>query len=251
VNCQHATLLIGADPFASAAELSEHLQTCPSCADFHKEMLALETNIRRALDVPPPAVSGSRVRAQVADIRDAQRAATASRPRVRAAAWRGWAVAATVVVALVGGLWALRPSDTLAHDLVAHVGGEPNSWYGTQPVDIRSLEAQLRKAGITDSNITSREVIYAQMCFFRGHFVPHLVIHTSKGPVTVIMLPDEHVKGRETFNEGGYSGVIVPAQQGSLAVLTRGGSNVEGEIAQQVWFTVGPSPAPVPPSPSH
>jgi hypothetical protein len=245
VNCQHATLLIGADPYASSPELAEHLQSCPSCAEFHREMLALETNIRRALDTPPPLAASERTKARVADIRDAQRAADASRPRPRATLWRGWAVAATVLVALVGGLWALRPSDTLAHDLVAHVGGEPNSWYSTQPVDVRSLETQLRKLGIADSNVTSREVMYAQTCFFRGHFVPHLVVHTSKGPVTVILLPDEQVKGRQSFSEGGYAGVIVPAQHGSLAVLTRGGSAGE-EIAKQMWFTVGPPAAPAP-----
>ena len=213
-------------------------------------MLALETNIRRALDAPPPTASSAKTKARVADIRDAQRVAAVNRPHSRVAHWRGWAVAATVVVAIVGGLWALRPSDSLAHDLITHVGGEPTSWYSTQPVDVRSLEAQLRKAGISDSNVTSHEVTYAQTCFFRGHFVPHLVLHTSKGPVTVILLPDEQVKGRQSFSEGGYAGVIVPAQHGSLAVLTRGGAGA-GEVAKQVWFTVGPPPAPVPPSPSR
>ena len=250
MNCQHATLLIGADPYASSPELTEHLQTCPSCAEFHREMLALETNIRRALDAAPAEGADAKAKAHVADIRDAQRPAAANRLRPRPMHWRGWAVAASVVVAVVGGLWALRPAPTLAHDLVTHLGGEPNSWYGTQAVDVRSLEAQLRKAGIADSNVTSREVTYAQTCFFRGHFVPHLVLHTSKGPVTVIMLPDEQVTRRETFSEGGYAGVIVPAQHGSLAVLTRGGSNA-GEIAQQVWFTAGAPPAPVPQSPSR
>ncbi len=244
MNCQHATLLIGADPYASSPELSEHLRECPSCVEFQREMLALEMNIRRALEVAPAAASAARGKAQVSDIREAARSASASRRPARPVRWRGWAVAASTVVAVIALLWALRPSDTLAHDLVVHVEHEPDSWNSTQPVELSSLAATLRKAGITDSNITAQQVTYVQTCFIRGHFVPHLVVRTVDGPVTVIVLPDEHVKSRETFNEGGYAGLIVPAEHGSLAILARGGASNIDDVARRTWFTVDSPPAP-------
>ena len=146
-------------------------------------------------------------------------------------------------MAMVGLLWLLRPADTLAHDLVAHVQGEPDSWVSTRVVDAHVLEELLHKAGVSGSSLTSQEVTYAHYCFFRGHFVPHLVLHTTQGPVTVIVLPDEHVSRRETFSESGYAGVIVPAPHGSLAVLSRGTASVDS-LAEQTWFTVGKSSQP-------
>jgi Protein of unknown function (DUF3379) len=66
-------------------------------------------------------------------------------------------------------------------------------------------------------------VSYANSCLFRGHQVPHLVIQSESGPVTVMVLVHEHVLRRTPFEEQGYRGVIVPmAGHGDLAVLTRG-----------------------------
>lgn len=239
MNCQHATLLVGADPFASSPELTDHLQSCPHCAEFHREMLGLEANIRRALEGPPPAVPETKATASIANIRDTRPAPK----RTRSAPWRGWALAASLVVAVVGAGWLLRPSDTLARDVVAHVQGEPDSWKSTQVVDVHAVEELLHKAGVSNSNLVSREVMYAQYCLFRGHFVPHLVLHTAQGPVTVMVLPEEHVRDRQTFSEGGYSGIIVPAPHGSLAVLSRGASTMDS-VAQETWFTVGQQPQP-------
>lgn len=241
MNCQHATLLIGADPYASSPELTAHLQGCPSCAELQREMLALESNIRRAVDSAPPAAL-QRPKAGVTDIRDATRAASV-KERSGPLAWRGWALAASVALLAVAALWIARPSDSLAHDLIVHVNAEPQSWGSTQPVDARALQEILRKAGVAGWKIDSPEVMYAQTCFFRGHFVPHLVVHTVSGPVTVMVLPEEHVVGRRTFHEGGFAGVIVPAQQGSIAVLARGTTDVE-DVARQMRLTLRPAAAP-------
>jgi Protein of unknown function (DUF3379) len=80
-------------------------------------------------------------------------------------------------------------------------------------------------------------VMYAHSCYFRGHFVPHLVVSTAQGPITVIVLPDEKVKQRTNFHEDGMSGVISPAPHGSIAVLAQGDANVDA-VAQQLQQSV-------------
>jgi hypothetical protein len=174
-------------------------------------MRALDASIRRALERPP------------------QRAGT---PRV-AAPWRPWALAASVLLATltVFAVWLLRPSDTLARDVVAHVQEEPESWLARQHVDAQSIDTALRGAGVR-LDITSERVTYAQSCWFRDHYVPHLVVQTAQGPVTVLILRNQRVSGRRSFQEAGMSGVIVPAPQGSIAVLTRGSANVEAAATQ-------------------
>jgi len=209
VSCEHARLMIGADPEGSAPELEQHLQECGSCRQFRTEMRTLEANIRRALERPP-----------------------ASARTVRST-WRPLALAASVLLAMLGvlSLWLLRPSETLARDVVAHVREEPESWLMRQHVDTQSMDEALRGAGVK-LEITSDRITYAQSCWFRDHYVPHLVVQTAQGPATVLILRNLQVKGRETFHESGMNGVIVPAPEGSLAVLTRGGASMDTLVAQ-------------------
>jgi len=128
-------------------------------------------------------------------------------------------------------VWLLRPTDTLAREVVAHVQEEPESWLARQQVDAQSIESALSGAGVK-LDLTSDRISYAQSCWFRDHYVPHLVVQTAQGPVTVMILRNQHVSARRTFHEEGMSGVIVPAPQGSIALLTRGGANIDAVTAQ-------------------
>jgi hypothetical protein len=212
VSCEQVRLQIGADPGCSAPELEQHLQECGSCRQFRAEMRSLDANIRRVLEQPP---------------------VSAGTPRFTAG-WRPWALAASVLLAMVAvlGVWLLRPSDTLAREVVAHVQEEPDSWLARQQVDAQGIDEALRGAGVK-LDITSDRISYAQSCWFRGHYVPHLVVQTAQGPVTVMILRNQHASARRAFHEQGMSGVIVPAPQGSIAVLTRGGgANIDAVTAQ-------------------
>jgi len=160
------------------------------------------------------------------------------RQHKRTSSWPGWALAASILVGAFATLaiWTLHPTDTLAHDVVAHIEHEPKSWASSQPVSPAALNEILRKAGVTlDAN--SDKVMYARSCRFRGHEVPHLVVSTSRGPVTVLVLRFESVKARESFHEDGMTGVITPAPHGSIAVLAQGNENVD-EVAEQVQQSV-------------
>jgi Protein of unknown function (DUF3379) len=211
VSCEEARLQIGADPGGGTPELEQHLQDCDACRQLRAEMRTLDANIRRALERPP---------------------VSADRPRITAT-WRPWALAASVLLATLAVLavWLLHPSDTLARDVVAHVQDEPESWLAQQHVDAQSIDSALRGAGVK-LDITSDRISYAQSCWFRDHYVPHLVVQTAQGPVTVLILRNQPARGPHTFHEQGMSGVIVPSPQGSIAVLTRSGANLDAVTAQ-------------------
>jgi Protein of unknown function (DUF3379) len=223
VNCEQARLLIGADPASVPAALQEHLSECHACNAFRTEMLALEDRIQRAMQEPPlRAPAPAALPATVRQLR----------PKP---VWRQWALAASILLAtaVVLGTWVLRPSDTLARDLVAHVKGEPDSWLSERHVDAAGLAEALGGAGVT-LNLSSDKIVYAQSCFFHGHYVPHLVLQTAQGPATVLLLRHETVTASRKFREGGMSGVIVPAQGGGgIAVLDRTNADV-GPLAQQM-----------------
>jgi hypothetical protein len=74
-------------------------------------------------------------------------------------------------------------------------------------------------------------VTYANSCEFRGRLVPHLVVRTGAGPVTVMVLRDERPARPVDFREQGYAGRIVPAGPGSIAVIGVAGTDLESITA--------------------
>jgi len=208
-----------ADPTDPDRELREHRDGCHECTEFTGKLLSFEARLKRALRVTlsaeePAAQTVVPLRAKAA-------------PRATAYRKGTFAMAASVLLAVVvaGVLWVAAPGSSLAADVVTHMGGEPGSWLQTDvPVSGVELQSVLR-----DSHVTLAAgaglVSYASSCAFRGHRVPHLVIQTESGPVTVMVLVHEGVRKPLRFDEQGYRGVIVPvAGHGSLAVLTHGPS---------------------------
>jgi hypothetical protein len=218
MTCEEARRLIGAEPYSSSRELAEHVQGCPACAEFQLEMLALEANIRRALE-EPPAGTGARRR-------------VVSRP--------AWALAASVLVGIVGvfALWALHSEDSLAHEVVAHVIAEPQSWTPTDPASQAEVAEVLRKSGLL-LEAAPYEIMYARSCWFRGHFVPHLVVRTTHGLATILILRNEKISERETFHEDGLFGVLVPSAHGSIAVLAADRAQLD-DLAARMRLAVRP-----------
>lgn len=226
MNCEQARTAIGAEPRGSSAALEQHLAGCPDCSGYRREMLALETQLERALALPARADASARVVPLVA--------ATAPQATPARRSWRGWALAASLVLAgLLGLLFtADRQDSALVADLVVHMGHEPESWVATRPVPQSALDLSLRRARLKVDGSALGEVVYLQHCWFRGRWVPHLVLRTAEGPVTVMLLPDETVDAVQRFDDGGYAGVIAPAPVGAIAVLGRGGVDVEAPLAR-------------------
>jgi Protein of unknown function (DUF3379) len=212
-----------ADPNDPDRELREHRDGCHECTEFTGKLLRFESRLDRALRVTLPDEQPAASPAVQPVVPLPAKAA----PLAMAYRKRMFAMAASVLLAVVvaGVLWVAAPGSSLAADVVTHMGGEPGSWLKTDvPVDDSELQQVLQ-----DSHVKLAAgadlVSYAASCAFRGHHVPHLVIQTESGPVTVMVLVHESVKKPVQFDEQGYRGVIVPvAGHGSLAVLTRGSS---------------------------
>jgi hypothetical protein len=237
MDCTHYRRLILAEPRDPSPELREHRESCPVCSQYTDRLLRFESRLDRALRVDIPAQWDSPAHGDPAAQVDTAvalsdrvvplRAQSSRAPSSASPAYRrGWlAIAASGLLALLvaGAIWLGVPGPSLAADVVTHMGGEPLAWRITGvAVPEPELSAVLR-----DSHLRLAEragiVSYSNSCLFRGHYVPHLVIQTESGPVTVMVLVHESVPRPVQFDEAGYRGVIVPAAgHGSLAVLARG-----------------------------
>jgi hypothetical protein len=220
MDCEQFRRAILAEPSNDDAELRLHLASCHECTRYAEQLHRFEDRLDRALrvDLDPRLME--------------QRVVTPLRaPRSRGARpWdppqRRWFSAAASVLlgtAVAVSLWLAAPGRSLAADVVQHMAGEPNAWART---GIPVAEPRLDKV-LTESHVRFRLsaglVSYANSCSFRGHNVPHLVVQTDAGPVTVMVLTHEALRSAMRFNEQGYRGVIVPVRgHGSLAVLEQG-----------------------------
>jgi hypothetical protein len=207
-----------ADTHDPDAELARHRDSCGECSAYTERLLRFEGRLERALRVSP-----------------AQAGVTVLRPRRRAQNRTWLAMAASVLVGLViaGGLWLAAPHPSLAADVVAHMAGEPHAWTRTDvPVPSPELDSVLLNTHMRlrpDAGLVS----YAQSCQFRGHRVPHLVVQTGMGPVTVMVLVHESEAKPAHFDEEGYRGVILPVEgHGSIAVLAKDQSAGSGSIEE-------------------
>jgi Protein of unknown function (DUF3379) len=206
-----------ADPRNDTVDLAEHSAACAECQAFAERLQRFDSRVERALkiDVARTAVVLPFKRDFAVPVR--QR-------------WYGLAASVAAAVLVAGIVWLAVPRTSLAADVVAHMAGELAAWDTRQPVPDADLAAVLSN---THMRLTPQAggVSYASSCSFRGHKVPHLVVQTPKGPVTVMVLVHEPIVRPQEFDEHGYRGTIVPMPgHGSLAVLARGAQMPAAEV---------------------
>ena len=180
------------------------------------------------MNVPQREKNGDSAFARLAE---ARRRTVAVQPR--------WAslVGSVLAGAVVGAwLWSGGPGNSLADDVLSHIEDEVPAVAAGGPVPVESVSRVLAQGGIR-LRPGAGEILYANTCRFRGRSVPHLVLQTQAGPVTVLALRDEPVSGVESFTGSGFSGRIEPAGPGSIAVVGAAGADLE-RIAAQVRAAV-------------
>jgi len=225
MNCLEFRRAVGAEPFSTAPGVAAHRGTCAACARHQDELQAMDRLLGRALQVawPPRTGAGS---------------PRGGRP-ARATGTRRWlAMAASLAggVLFAAALWVSYPRPTLAAEVMNHALHEPASWNTTRPLSAAAV------ADVLDSNGArllpgAGEVTYARRCFFDGHFVPHLVVQTADGPVTVFLLAHRTVKHPVHLDDNGLSAVVLPAPRGSIAVVGRHVADLDA-IARKVFANI-------------
>jgi len=223
MNCLEFRRCVGAEPSASGAGIEGHRAECPACARHQDELRAMDAVIGRAL-----AIDAARIRK--GDTTALPTGSATRRPR-----WLALAASIMIGVTVGFALWIASPRPSLAREVIGHVAHEPDAMSGTAPI------AQATLAGVLDPEGTRLrpglgDVTFAMRCVFEGHVVPHLVVRTARGPVTVLLLRHRSVSERVELAEQGYAGVVLPAPRGSIAIVGQL-KDLDG-IAQQVFEAV-------------
>jgi hypothetical protein len=220
MNCDQYRQAVAAEPSFDGA--AEHVSVCAECRAFRDEMRALDADIATALQLGLPPLTLPELPAIAVQDNDLQDnvVSLASRRLLPKPGW--FALAASVMLAAVIGvrMFAVGVDKlSLADEVLAHLDHEPAALVvSTTPVTDARL-ASVVPATVAHMDHSAGLITYARSCEINGKTVPHLVIQGERGPVTILLMPDEPIAAAQTLDGDNVHGVVLPVGNGSIAVI--------------------------------
>lgn len=222
MNCEQYREAIAADPSESFDGGTEHANACSDCRSLRDDYRALDLRIEHALLVDVPELS-------IPELPEVDNVVTmTTRRRFAVPTWVG--MAAGLALAAYFGLLILNsgsPEVPLAEQVAAHFAHEEGSRIVTNvAVSERTLDSVVSNdVAEMDDNVGL--ITYARSCIINGKTIPHLVIQGEKGPVTLLLMPDEPIDKPISLDSDAINGVILPNGKGSIAIVGERGEELE------------------------
>lgn len=238
MNCLEFRRLLLIEPCSSDDDFVAHRTGCTDCGHEAAQSEHLERQLREVLSVDPP--EGLRDRIML------EHAIEYGKPRRgMRTQWATRAASLLLVAGLAGGLgyrWAdtlFRTSD-LEVAVFNHVNDELDHLHEDHNLQTTDLEILLAPFGARLENSLGR-VNYAGRCNIRKHSGIHLVVPGQRGPVTILLMPGEHMDHQQAIRSLRFNGVIVPTPYGSMAVVGEKGEvldSVVDTVAEKIIWTI-------------
>lgn len=249
MNCDDYKEAIAADPSESFADGAEHIAACASCAEYKAEMLALNESIAKALSFDVPELHIPDLPELDGEDENVVNLPFKRKSPVTMPAWIG--IAAGFALAAFLGVQFLATDVTdiadiadssdkdllLATQVLAHLDHEPGALLLT---NTEVAEERLAKVVNSDVGTMDRDiglVTYAMSCKINGRTIPHLVIQGEKGPITLLLMPEEMVTMLVPLTGESINGVILPMGNGSIAIVGERDERLD-EIQERVVNSV-------------
>ena len=259
MNCEEYREAIATDPSFDGG--AGHLNECAACQQYRSDMQALDQRISRALaidvpelqvpELPELSTSKSELSTSKSGLSTSKSGLSTSKSdkvvalhRRQLAPQTWFAMAATVVVAALLGVRLVGTGieyDSLADEILAHLDGEPNALRVTDvAITAKRLNAVV-PADIALMDHSAGLITYAQTCPIGGRDVPHLVIQGERGPVTILLMPEEKISGPQRLSGDNVNGIILPVGNGSIAIIGERDERLdrieESVLKSVVWST--------------
>ncbi len=229
MNCLEFRRLCLADPGRPNLEYLRHKRECPTCGSLALGVEQFDRTLHEAVNVEVPEALQSRIllRRSIGENHIYQQR-------------RRWVLAVAASVFLtVGVLFAvlqLPETPALGQVALAHIDGEPDALIAREEVGNAVLKDLFDGFGIELKGGLGK-VTHATRCQIREAQGAHLVLTGSKGPVTLLVMPGEYVGERAVFSDRKFSGIIIPADGGSLAIVGERGEALD-KVEQHVRKTI-------------
>jgi len=227
MNCTDYKNALTAEP--GFHDESRHAESCADCQAYRDEILALDEKLSAAMEISVPELRMP----ELPDIGTEKVVSLSSRRATPKPVW--FAMAASILLAVVVGIRMTGPdvmdvpseehvamvvfSGTLAEQVLAHVDHEPLALRVTStPVTDSQLSLVVPK-NIASMNHRAGLITYAESCIINGKVVPHLVIQGARGPITILLMPEEKLAEATALDGVNIKGIMLPVGSGSIAII--------------------------------
>ena len=240
MNCLDCRRELLVDPRSESAELTTHIKHCNTCRQEQQRLLDLDDALDKALAYPVPGGLADRIIDTTRDEADNQSASK----QVRSG--RIWQMAAGIMLgiglAMYLGLHHYNPLNTagaLDTTVLNHITDEINHLYETHDISNEKLDTIMTAINTRASDGIGK-LNYAGKCQIRKNVGAHLIVNGEKGPVTVLVMPGEHIDGNMDVKSERFDGMIYPTGYGSIAVVGEKDEQIP-VIAERMLSSITPA----------
>ena len=226
MNCLECRRELMIDPRNETVDLITHVNICPACSKEREKLLALEHALESSLNVNVPAGLESRV---LEISRDENFTVKSSSSPFGGHVWQmaaGLFLAIGLVVYLgFNQHYPINNAHALEVAVLNHIADERHQLHGSNEIN-QDTYGNIMTAISTQTTGDIGQVNFASKCQIRKNAGAHLITSGEKGPVTVLVMPGEHIDKNVKISSSRFDGTIYSTVYGSLAVVGEKGEHI-------------------------
>ena len=222
MNCLDFRRVISTEPTNQTPDMLRHMHECSACMAFAQRQQQFEARLSDVLKIEAPEGLASRILLS-------QGLGTRRRQSIVRNNWLALAASVLLTIGLVGGMLFVNYPYSLQRVALAHVNHvdmESPHMQVKQDVSLSKLNNLLEPYNMAFTQQIG-QVNFAGICLMRRSSGVHLVVKGAKGPVTILMMPGEYVGERKTMRDRRLEGVLIPTDNGSIAIIGEVGEMLE------------------------
>ena len=240
MNCLDCRRELLVDPRSDSPDLTRHISHCKSCRQEQQRLLALDDALDAALAYPVPDGLADRI------IDISRDEINTGRNRKKPFSNRVWQIAAGAMLGIGLATYLglhqdnpLNTADALETTVLNHITDEINHLYETHDISAEKLD-NIMTAINTQAGDGIGKLNYAGKCQIRKNTGAHLIVNGDRGPVTVLVMPGEHIEKNMGIKSDRFDGMIYPTGYGSIAVVGEKHEHIP-VIAERMLANISPA----------
>jgi len=226
MNCLECRRELLVDPRNEAVDLISHINHCQPCSNERAQLLALENTLENSFDYNVPAGLENRV------LNACSEESNSKPSRSRRFTGHAWQMAAGIVLAIglvvylgINQHYPMNNAYALEVTVLNHINDELHQLHTSEDISGDKL-VNIMTAINTQANKDIGSIKYARNCQIRKNIGAHLVTSGEIGPVTILVMPGEHIDKNVHITTGRFEGAIYSTDYGSLAVVGEKGEHI-------------------------
>ncbi len=228
MNCIDVHRKLTADPSIQDNQITAHLEQCSACANFLQNLKQFDNALHKATNIDIPDGLAERILLKQSFKQQRQQ---------RNTRFKLYAMVASLLLVLGIGFNMSQLSTLLAPSLspgdvaINHVSSEFDHLNENHNIQLAGLNKVLQPFNIKFKH-TIGTINYAGSCPIRHSRGVHIVLKEHNTTATLLLMPGEYIKSRNVLTKGNFTTTIVPAKNGSIAIVTD--KNIQPGFAQKL-----------------